>query len=69
MDALINKNALYKELIKRHGTTYTYLTVDGAIKGESESASPEQAKQIISCLKDMIKVVEKNVNKSITKQK
>lgn len=64
---IINKNALYREMMVKHGKHHTYIKVSNAVDGEKDSLSKEEAKQLISIIDESIRIVKSNINKSVGK--
>jgi hypothetical protein len=64
---IINKNALYREMMVKHGKHHTYLKVSSAIDGDKGSLSRDEAKQLIEIIDESIKAVKKNVLSAIEK--
>lgn len=64
---VINKNALYKELIAEHGSnSFTYLRVSLALDGDLNAGTmtPAEKKQIIQVLEEAVKQAKLNIKKS-----
>jgi hypothetical protein len=67
MENFINKNAIYKEMIARHGKHHTYLKVSMAIDGDTEVLTKDEARQVLAIIDEAIKEIRKNINQSIIK--
>ena len=60
----INKNAVYKELIRRHGKGYTYIKVCAVIEGKKHLCTEKEQRQILALIREIFKEVEENISKS-----
>lgn len=60
----INRNDLFKELLRRHGKGYTYIKVCQALNGSANATTDKEKKQILSVIDEMVKQTKENILKS-----
>jgi hypothetical protein len=65
--SVINKNAFFREILRKYQANLTYAKIASAIEGEQESITKDDAKQICSALDDIVRQIKTNVNSSIQK--
>lgn len=64
---ILNKNAIYREMLTKHGKNNTYLKISMALAGDSDTLTKEEAKQLIAIIDAGVKEVKNKITDSIIK--
>lgn len=62
---IINKNALYKEFMARHGNGQNYINIARSLTGKGDLSETER-KQLIKIIEEAFNEAKKNISKSLT---
>lgn len=65
---IINKNALFKEMVNKHGKHHTYLALSNAIDGSEETLTRQEADQLLDVIEKEFRTIKTNVKNSIIKK-
>lgn len=64
---IINKNAIHRELLIKHGSNLTYLNVKKLLEGRGK-ITPQERSQLISILEEGVETAKKTLLKNKLKK-
>jgi hypothetical protein len=64
MENYINKNAIYKELVRKHGKQWSYTKIESAFKGKAGTLSAAEKSQLIQVIDLEVKKIKDNIKLS-----